>query len=48
MTKANPKVADEVKQAPALKIEDAKPEVKEQVKPVTVTELPNGIKIEDY
>lgn len=34
--------------APVLVIEDAVPEVKEPAKPVTVTELPNGVVIEDY
>lgn len=49
MPKANPKVAEvEPKDAPILIVEDSVEAPKEPAKPVTVTELPNGIKIEDY
>lgn len=49
MPKANPKVAEvESKDAPLLIVEDSVEPVKEPAKPITVTELPNGIIIEDY
>lgn len=47
MTKPK-QVSNEEKAQPTLVVEDSVVEVKQPAKPVTVTELPSGVVIEDY